>query len=59
MGPLRQDGRWPFRKETRYVQFHGNMVLDDVDGLEVDYLNLRKFARAAQEFAVFHGLQRQ
>jgi hypothetical protein len=27
--------------------------LDDVDGLEVDYPNLSKFARAAQEFGVY------
>jgi len=27
--------------------------LDDVDALEVDYPNLSKFARAAQEFAVY------
>jgi hypothetical protein len=27
--------------------------LDDVDGLEVDYPNLSKFARAALEFSVY------
>jgi hypothetical protein len=27
--------------------------LDDVDGLEVDYPNLSKFTRAAQEFSVY------
>ncbi|MGH8128290.1 MAG: ISKra4 family transposase, partial [Gammaproteobacteria bacterium] len=46
----------------KWLLWHGNQhlarktiafFLDDVDGLEVDYANLRKFARTAHEFDVY------
>lgn len=46
----------------KWLLWHGNqhragetigVFLDDVDGLEVDYPNLRKFARTAREFAAY------
>lgn len=49
-------------ERIKWLIWHGNQhraeetiefFLDDVDGLEVDYPNLRKFARAAHEFAVY------
>ena len=49
-------------ERIKWLLWHGNQYragqtigffLDDVDGLEVDYPNLSKFARAAQEFAVY------
>jgi hypothetical protein len=49
-------------ERIKWLLWHGNQhragetinfFLDDVDGLEVDYPNLSKFARAAQEFSVY------
>ncbi len=49
-------------KRIKWLIWHGNQhrakqtigfFLDDVNGLEVDYPNLRKFARTAHEFAVY------
>ena len=49
-------------ERIKWLLWHGNQhragetigfFLDDVDGLEVDYPNLSKFARAAHEFAVY------
>jgi len=49
-------------ERIKWLIWHGNQhraeetigfFLDDVDGLEVDYPNLRKFARTAHEFAVY------
>jgi hypothetical protein len=49
-------------ERIKWLIWHGNQhraeetigfFLDDVNGLEVNYPNLRKFARAAQEFAVY------
>jgi hypothetical protein len=49
-------------ERIKWLLWHGNQYragetisffLDDVDGLEVDYPNLSKFARAAQEFSVY------
>lgn len=49
-------------ERIKWLLWHGNQhragetigfFLDDVDGLEVDYPNLRKFARTAHEFAVY------
>jgi hypothetical protein len=49
-------------ERIKWLLWHGNQhragetisfFLDDVDGLEVDYPNLGKFARAAQEFSVY------
>ena len=48
-------------ERIKWLLWHGNQhraretisfFLDDVDGLEVDYPNLSKFVRAAQEFSV-------
>ena len=48
-------------ERIKWLLWHGNQhragqtigfFLDDVDGLEVDYPNLSKFARAADEFSV-------
>jgi hypothetical protein len=49
-------------ERIKWLLWHGNQYragetisffLDDVDGLEVDYPNLSKFARSAQEFSVY------
>ena len=49
-------------ERIKWLLWHGNQYragqtigffLDDVDALEVDYPNLSKFARAAQEFSVY------
>ena len=49
-------------ERIKWLIWHGNQhraeetigfFLDDVTGLEVDYPNLRKFARTAHEFAVY------
>jgi len=49
-------------QQIKWLLWHGNQYragqtieffLDDVDGLEVDYPNLSKFARASREFAVY------
>ena len=49
-------------ERIKWLLWHGNQyragetiefLLDDVDGLEVDYPNLGKFARASREFAVY------
>jgi len=49
-------------ERIKWLLWHGNQhragetisfFLDDVDGLEVNYPNLSKFARAAQEFSVY------
>ena len=49
-------------ERIKWLLWHGNQYragetisffLDDVDSLEVDYPNLSKFARAAQEFSVY------
>jgi hypothetical protein len=49
-------------ERIKWLLWHGNQhragetisfFLDDVDGLEVDYPNLSKFVRAAQEFSVY------
>jgi len=49
-------------ERIKWLLWHGNQhragqtisfFLDEVDGLEVDYPNLSKFARAAQEFSVY------
>ncbi|SEF00597.1 hypothetical protein SAMN05519104_7671 [Rhizobiales bacterium GAS188] len=49
-------------ERIKWLLWHGNqhcaqeaigIFEDDVDGLEVDYPNLRKFARTAHEFAVY------
>ena len=49
-------------ERIKWLLWHGNQYragdtiqffLDDVDALEVDYPNLSKFTRAAQEFAVY------
>jgi hypothetical protein len=49
-------------ERIKWLLWHGNQhragktisfFLNDVDGLEVDYPNLSKFARAAQEFSVY------
>ena len=59
--------RWAQRlladlERIKWLLWHGNQhraretigfFVDDVDGLEVDYPNLRKFVRTAHEFAVY------
>ena len=49
-------------ERIKWLLWHGNQhragetigfFLDDVDGMQVDYSNLRKFARTAHEFAVY------
>ena len=49
-------------ERIKWLLWHGNQhragetigfFLDDVDGMEVDYSNLPKFARTAHEFAVY------
>ncbi|MGH7160270.1 MAG: ISKra4 family transposase [Acetobacteraceae bacterium] len=49
-------------EQIKWLLWHGNQhrsqealafLEDDVDGLEVDYPNLRKFVRTAHEFAVY------
>jgi hypothetical protein len=51
-------------ERIKWLLWHGNqhragetigLFLDDVDELEVDYPNLRKFAKSAHEFAVYIG----
>jgi hypothetical protein len=49
-------------ERSKWLLWHGNQhraheaietLEDDVDGLEVDYPNLRKFAKSVHEFAVY------
>jgi hypothetical protein len=49
-------------ERIKWLLWHGNqhrarasigILEDDVDGLEIDYPNLRKFAKSVQEFAVY------
>jgi hypothetical protein len=49
-------------ERSKWLLWHGNqhraqeaigILEDDVDGLEVDYQNLRKFAKSVHEFAVY------